>query len=42
MFQFDISGKDINNVQSKNNPLISVIFFVCHVDISGIDNNDEH
>ena len=39
VFQFDISGIDFKEEQSKNNPLISIILEVSHFDISGKEIN---
>ena len=42
IFHFDISGSDINDSQSPNNPLISWTLDTSHFDISGNDFNNLH
>ena len=42
VFHLDISGNDINDEHSKNNPLILFILFVFHLEISGKEIKDEH
>jgi len=42
VFHLDISGKDINDEQFKNNPSILITLSVFHLDISGKDINDEN
>ena len=39
--QFEISGKEINDLQPENSPLIFVTLSVFHLEISGNDFNDE-
>ena len=42
VFQWEISGKDFNELHSLNMLLISVVFVVSHLEISGIDINEIH
>ena len=37
-----MSGINLINLHSKNNPLIFINLLVFHLEISGIDVNDEH
>jgi hypothetical protein len=41
VFQFDISGKLANEEHLKNIPFNLVILFVFHIEIFGIDINEE-
>jgi len=42
MFHLEISGNDINELQSLNKEYILVTFEVFHFDISGNDINELH
>jgi len=41
VFQFDISGKDVNDEHPENKHDIFVTLFVFHFEISGNDDKDE-
>jgi len=42
IFQFEISGKDLNNERLLNRYFILIRLFVFYFEISGNDDNNEH